>query len=53
MNKHLVMLFMLIGSAIGGYFPVLFGADAFSFVSVLATFIGGALGIWLAFRMFN
>jgi len=53
MNKSLVMLFMVIGSTIGGYVPVLFGASAFSYTSVISTFIGGVLGIWLAFRMFN
>lgn len=53
MNKPLVMLFMVIGSTIGGYIPTLFGAGVFSFTSVVTTFIGGMLGIWLAFRMFN
>ncbi len=45
------MFGMVIGSTIGGYVPTLFGASAFSFVSVLGGFIGGVLGIWFTFRL--
>jgi len=45
------MLGMVFGSAIGGYVPVLFGAGAFSFISILGGGAGGILGIWLTYRM--
>jgi uncharacterized membrane protein YeaQ/YmgE (transglycosylase-associated protein family) len=53
MNKKTIMLGMIIGSTVGGYLPTFFGSDAFSFTSVICTFIGGALGIWLTYKMFN
>jgi len=53
MDKKLVMLGMIIGSTIGAYVPVWFGASVFSFSSVLGTAIGGIIGIWVVFKLFN
>jgi uncharacterized membrane protein YeaQ/YmgE (transglycosylase-associated protein family) len=53
MNKKTIMLGMIIGSTVGGYLPILFGSDSFSFASVICTFIGGAIGIWLTFKVLN
>jgi uncharacterized membrane protein YeaQ/YmgE (transglycosylase-associated protein family) len=53
MNKRTIMLGMVFGSAIGGYLPTLFGSDSLSFASVICTFIGGAIGIWLTFKILN
>lgn len=53
MNKKTIMLGMVFGSTIGGYVPTLFGVGAFSFASILGGFIGGMLGIWIAFRMLD
>lgn len=50
-SKTIVMLGMTIGSIIGGYIPVLFGVDLFSVTSILGNFIGGALGIFLAYKL--
>lgn len=52
-ERKIVMLFMFIGTAIGGYIPTLFGADVFSFSSIIGTVIGGFLGIWFANRLVN
>lgn len=50
-ERKLVMICMFIGTAIGGYIPTFFGADVFSFSSILGTVIGGFLGIWLANKL--
>ncbi len=50
-RKSIIMFGMIIGSTLGGYLPTLLGAEAFSFTSLLASFIGGVLGIWLAFKL--
>lgn len=50
-SKKLMMLLMLIGSVVGGYIPVLFGVNSFSFTSLFAAAAGGIIGIWLAFRL--
>lgn len=44
---------MLIGSAIGGYIPVLWGDSFLSLSSVILTAVGGILGIWLGFKISN
>jgi uncharacterized membrane protein YeaQ/YmgE (transglycosylase-associated protein family) len=47
------MLFMIIGSTLGGYLPVFFGVESFSLTALFGSLIGGALGIWLAIRLFS
>lgn len=47
----MVMIGMTIGSAVGGYVPLLWGADLFSFSSVLFGALGGFLGIWVGFQL--
>lgn len=44
---------MTVGSLIGGYVPMLWGADLLSVSSVLGNAVGGLLGIWIAFKMTN
>lgn len=51
--KSMVWVGMVIGSAVGGYAPVLFGGSALSFTSVITTAIGGILGIWIGFKLEN
>jgi hypothetical protein len=41
---------MTIGSLIGGYVPVLFGAGLFSYSSLLGNTLGGLLGIWVTYK---
>lgn len=50
-EKALVMLCFTVGSIIGSYFPLLFGAGAFSVWSVLGGAVGGALGIYAGYRL--
>ena len=42
---------MIAGSVIGGFVATLFGADAISFASLLASTIGGILGIYGAYKI--
>ena len=44
---------VLIGSTIGGYVPVMFGADFLSMASIFGNLIGGFVGIWTGYRVFN
>lgn len=49
-RKTLVMIGMVVGSLIGGYVPVLFGADFLSFSSIIGNAVGGLVGIWIAYK---
>ena len=49
--KKLIFICMAIGSAIGGYIPLLWGDSAFSFTSIVLTAVGGIAGIWAGFRL--
>lgn len=51
MDKKAIYLGATLGGAIGGYVPVLFGADGFSFWAVLTSTIGGIAGIILVNKM--
>lgn len=51
MDKKLIWVGMIIGSALGGYTPALFGVSIFSFIFVLGTLVGGILGIWVAVKI--
>ena len=43
---------MTLGSIIGGYIPSLWGDySLFSFSSILGNLAGGALGIWIGFKV--
>ena len=53
MDKKFVMLGMIVGSTIGGSIPTLFGADIFSFYSIIFGTLGAFLGIWIAFKILN
>ena len=50
-TKFLVFLGMTIGSIIGGYIPMLWGAGLLSYSSVLFSGIGGILGVWIGFKL--
>jgi len=53
MNKSAVMLFMTVGSTIGGYLPLYWGYSSFSLASIVSGVIGGLFGIWLAVKWFS
>jgi hypothetical protein len=50
-RKSIIMFGMIVGVIAGAYSPMLFGAGGFSMTSLLGSFVGGILGIWLAFRL--
>ena len=49
--KALIWIGMIVGSAIGGYLPVLWGGDFLSFSGLILSTLGGIGGIWLAYRL--
>ncbi|MBC7972511.1 MAG: hypothetical protein H7Z11_20695 [Verrucomicrobia bacterium] len=51
MNKLLIGIGMFVGSTIGSYVPVLWGCSMLSFISILFSFIGGIVGIWLGYQV--
>ena len=51
-SKKLIMGGMVFGSMIGGYLPFLWGDySLFSGTSIILTLVGGALGIWLGYKI--
>lgn len=50
-SKSLIWVGMTLGSVLGGYVPMLWGAGVFSFSSLLFGTAGAILGIWIAFRI--
>jgi len=51
MTKKLVFLFLFIGSALGGYLPLLWGGSVLSLSSVLWSAAGGLLGIYIGYTL--
>lgn len=51
MQKFFIMLGMIVGSTIGGYAPMLFGAGIFSVTSIITSAVGGLLGIYIGFKL--
>jgi hypothetical protein len=50
-RKTLIWVGLVVGSFAGGYAPLLWGADLFSFSSIVASAVGGFLGIWIGWRL--
>ena len=50
-SKKLIWLGVFVGSTIGGFIPMLWGADAFSFSSILFSSLGAIFGIYLGFKL--
>jgi len=48
-RKKLIMIGMIVGSIVGGYLPALFGFDELM-VSLLGSFIGGIIGVWIGYK---
>ena len=49
--KSLVWIGVLIGSTIGSFIPLLWGASVFSFSSIIFSGLGGILGIIAAYQI--
>ena len=51
MGRSPIYLCGLIGTVMGGYLPVLWGASSFSLVSLVFSAAGGVAGVWFGFRL--
>ena len=51
MSRSLIWLGLFIGSTVGSLVPEAWGADLFSFSSILCSAIGGIGGIWLGYHI--
>jgi outer membrane lipoprotein SlyB len=49
--KVLIMIGMVAGSAIGGFIPTLWGAEAFSIASIVGSAVGGLVGIYAGYKL--
>ncbi len=50
MDRRLTTLAMIVGGAVGGYVPSLWGAGSLSLSGLVFSAAGAAAGVWLAFR---
>jgi hypothetical protein len=50
-SKKLIWLGLFLGSAIGGYLPILWGGGLLSFTSIILSALGGIVGIWVGFKV--
>jgi hypothetical protein len=51
MGKSVIGLSATLGTVVGGYVPVLWGASGFSLVSLVFGFAGGVAGVILGVRV--
>jgi hypothetical protein len=51
MGRGLIGLCVLVGSVVGAYVPVLWGASSFSVASLVFSAAGGAAGVWAGVRL--
>ena len=50
-SKTWVMIGLFIGSTIGGYIPILFGASWISYSSLIGSTVGGLLGVYITYKL--
>ncbi|MHB1330863.1 MAG: hypothetical protein ACYCY6_02765 [Minisyncoccota bacterium] len=51
MSTKIIWLLMIVGSALGGYLPLIWGGSVFSFTSIFLTALGGATGIYIGYKL--
>lgn len=51
MQKQIITFLTIVGGALGGYVPLLWGASYFSFASIVFSALGAMLGIYIGFKM--
>lgn len=51
MRKTLVGIGLVVGSVVGGYIPILWGANLFSYSSLFGNTIGAIAGIYITYRL--
>jgi len=49
--KTLIWIGASVGGFIGGYVPLMFGADSLSLSSIIGSMIGGLLGIYGGYKI--
>ena len=50
-QKSLIWMGVFIGGAIGGYIPVIFGANNISMSAIFGSAIGSFVGIWIGYKV--
>ena len=50
-RKKIIWIFMVVGSAVGSYLPLVWGGDAFSFTSIILGMFGGIAGSIIGFKL--
>jgi len=50
-KKAFIYIFVVIGGALGGYLPTLWGASPFGLASIIGGTLGGFLGIWAGYKL--
>ncbi len=50
-SKTIVLIGMTIGSLVGGYIPMLWGAGVLSMASLIGNTLGGIVGIYLGWQV--
>lgn len=50
-TKIFIWIGMFIGSVIGGYIPVLWGASLFSYSSLFFNGVGGIIGVFVGIKL--
>lgn len=50
-RKTLIWIGLMVGSAVGGYLPTLWGGDLISFSGLILSTVGAFVGIWLGYRL--
>lgn len=50
-SKKWIMIGLFVGSSIGGYIPILFGASWISYMSLIGSTVGGFLGIYITYKL--
>lgn len=51
MYKRVIILVASLGGMLGAYVPVLLGAPSLSGWSILGSFIGGLVGVWVGVKL--
>lgn len=50
-RKHLIWIFMVVGSYIGSWIPSLWGAGGISMTGIFLGAVFAIVGIWVAFKI--
>ena len=50
-KKTLIMIGMAVGSSLGGFVPMLWGAGMFSMASIAFSAVGGVAGIYAGYKL--